>query len=235
MNREVISKNWSTFKYWKNGGKVIVVRKTKDNKIIVTNNTDVIGWVNTKAYYIPKDKYYNIRIGILEGKGIEGSINRGKSYFKLDLPYNFKVSQIKVDEQLINKEDIKIRVVEKEPLYTYVCNSQTGKISKLEWQDDEDCSNKTFTFKEALEYAKNKGKGWRVPTIEELQTIIDRNNKHKPTIIEGFDSITSSSYWSSTTVSDNISNAWTINFWYGDTSYNNKNSSKYVRCVRDVE
>ena len=47
--------------------------------------------------------------------------------------------------------------------------------------------------------------------------------------------VVSSNYWSSTTNVSNPNNAWNVNFNNGNDNWNNKNNSKYVRCVRDGE
>ncbi|MBU2613670.1 DUF1566 domain-containing protein [Patescibacteria group bacterium] len=39
-------------------------------------------------------------------------------------------------------------------------------------------------------------------------------------------------YWSSTTVSNNLTNAWNTNLSNGNTNNNAKINANYVRCVR---
>jgi hypothetical protein len=39
-------------------------------------------------------------------------------------------------------------------------------------------------------------------------------------------------YWSFTSVADNDSQAWVVHFDNGNTGYNRKSNSGYVRCVR---
>jgi hypothetical protein len=72
---------------------------------------------------------------------------------------------------------------------------------------------------------------WRLPTIQEIQTIVD-DSRYNPSIDTIFESIQSSGYWSSTSYADDSSRAWRVYFSYGDTNNNNKNNNNYVRCVR---
>ena len=72
---------------------------------------------------------------------------------------------------------------------------------------------------------------WRLPTIKELLTLVDYETKTIPTSLDK--SMKSFGYWSSTPLSCNPNNVWFVNFYYGNTYYNNKSVSHYVRCVRD--
>ena len=72
------------------------------------------------------------------------------------------------------------------------------------------------------------GNDWRLPTIEELMVMFDREIGQP--IIEGFNS---NSYWSSTTYEGSKRNAWVIDFNSGYVSYYDKDYNLYVRCVRD--
>ena len=72
---------------------------------------------------------------------------------------------------------------------------------------------------------------WRLPTIKELLTLVDYETKTIPTSVDN--SIKWFGYWSYTPLSYNPNFAWFVNFYYGNTYYNNKSVSHYVRCVRD--
>jgi hypothetical protein len=73
---------------------------------------------------------------------------------------------------------------------------------------------------------------WRVPTKDELVSILDYTAT-TPAKINGsfFPNTVASNYWSSTTYAPNTSNAWFVNFAYGYVSYYSKTSNYYVRCV----
>ena len=75
---------------------------------------------------------------------------------------------------------------------------------------------------EAVEVCKNLGKGWRLPTKDELNFLYE--NKEK---IGGF---AFNYYWSSTEFGN--SNAWTQYFFNGYQVFINKFFNFYVRAVR---
>ncbi|MHB8808735.1 MAG: Lcl C-terminal domain-containing protein [Desulfobulbaceae bacterium] len=73
---------------------------------------------------------------------------------------------------------------------------------------------------------------WRLPTIKELKTLVDRS-RYSPSIsVTYFPDTVSSYYWSSTTNAYSTSVAWRVDFIYGNDDNNNKSSSYYVRAVR---
>ncbi len=77
---------------------------------------------------------------------------------------------------------------------------------------------------------------WRMPTLEELKSIVDKS-KGMPTINTNyFPRTMSTSYWSG---SSNVSAAATVHAWYiwfvnGSESYNGKAAYYHVRLVRDA-
>jgi Protein of unknown function (DUF1566) len=78
---------------------------------------------------------------------------------------------------------------------------------------------------------------WRVPTLSELQTIVDLTQGFcgagsGPCINPAFGPTVASFYWSSATFAGNPSGAWFVSFFFGDSGTNFKASSFYVRAVR---
>ena len=78
---------------------------------------------------------------------------------------------------------------------------------------------------------------WRLPTIQELQSIVDYST-FSPAIDSGVfpntptSSVTSSAVWSSSPDAIGSNNAWSVYFFYGSVSYDNKTGSNHVRLVR---
>lgn len=90
----------------------------------------------------------------------------------------------------------------------------------------------------AVTYCSNlllDGGGWRLPTIEELETLVDDGHQDPSTTPGIFQHIISYSYWSSSTPTypDNNGNAWVVYFGVGNTyTYYKNYPDFYVRCVR---
>jgi len=103
-------------------------------------------------------------------------------------------------------------------------------INNLEWQEADDGIQRTW--EKAVDYAVTLGKGWRLPTIEELFSIIDFTICDPACKIED---CRSSYYWSSSPDANNSSLAWYVNFGLGYVFNFNKDSQSYARCVRDVD
>lgn len=121
-----------------------------------------------------------------------------------------------------------------------VADSTTG----LMWQDDaaaasvhkRQAENNDTSGDTASGYCENLTLGgfgdWRLPNIDELQTIVDYN-KSNPAISSVFLNSSPNYYWSSTVDAENINAGWDINF---NSGYHEDKSSRdsqiHVRCVR---
>ncbi len=80
----------------------------------------------------------------------------------------------------------------------------------------------------------NKGGGYRLPTIRELQSIVDETVTSGPTIDRtAFSDATGATKWSSTPSASTSGNAWHLSFSSGGASpYAAVESLESVRCVR---
>jgi hypothetical protein len=76
-------------------------------------------------------------------------------------------------------------------------------------------------------------KGWRMPTIEELATLVDPTQSD-PSLPPGhpFTNAKSSGYWSSTLFAASISSAWSVYFKSGIVYRQDVGNARYVRAVR---
>ncbi|MDZ4384317.1 MAG: DUF1566 domain-containing protein [Nitrospirota bacterium] len=100
-------------------------------------------------------------------------------------------------------------------------------ISGRWWEDD-------YATGQCLGINRSGRRGWRVPTIHELLSLVDPFVS-SPALPSGhpFSFVQSSTYWSATTSADNNTNAWLVDFgFYGHRSYGNKSEFHYVWCVR---
>ena len=106
----------------------------------------------------------------------------------------------------------------------------------LFWQDDESVGIVEMNWADAEKYAKSLRlagyNDWRLPTIGELRSIVDK--KKSPTIKDCFKIAVSDYYWSSSNAVHDSRYAWYVFFNYGTTyDTGNKSNKHYVRCVRD--
>ena len=107
---------------------------------------------------------------------------------------------------------------------------------RLQWQDNRAVEENELLYNEAKAYCKalklNQNEDWRLPTLLELQTIVDFT-RYEPALQRGFHFGLSENYWSSTLYADDESRAWAVNFKNGATEHNRHSYDFYVRCVRE--
>ena len=120
-------------------------------------------------------------------------------------------------------------------------NIVTDNKTSLEWQDNNDTNSTQYTWQEAIDYCEALNldgySDWRLPNINELKTIIDRN-KVRPSIVNGFEYVGIDnvySYWSSSSVKNEEGYAWIVSFRFGSIHSDGKYDDHYVRCIRDGE
>jgi hypothetical protein len=120
----------------------------------------------------------------------------------------------------------------KEIIYPAVLDKETG----LVWERTG--SSSTMDWESAIDYCYQRPTGgrmgWRLPTIEELSSLVD-TSKEDPALPDGnpFLGNLSSEYWSSTTVTNGTAtSAWGVHFYDGYVLRIGKISGLYVRAVR---
>jgi hypothetical protein len=106
----------------------------------------------------------------------------------------------------------------------------------LEWQCE---SPGKMSWLDALKYSRElalDGKtDWRLPTVSELETLLDRSVLHyklRPIVREEVPFRDRLSYWSSTTFQDGTKNAWIVMFDGAYVLSYYKSNTYHVRCVR---
>ena len=112
---------------------------------------------------------------------------------------------------------------------------ETVTVGFLEWQDNSESKTTKLNWDDAKSYCQELDlasyNDWRLPTIKELQSIVDVS-RYKPAIKRDFKNVASNVYWSS---SQNVSGAkvaWGVYFKGGNTGYDSKSNGYFVRCVR---
>ena len=112
-----------------------------------------------------------------------------------------------------------------------VLDKETG----LVWEKSPDTTARAWATAILYAYTKNVGgrKGWRLPTVEELASLVDPTQMN-PALPSGhpFINVQSDVYWSSTTSVSDTSYAWYVLFDDGDVNGNDKSHYAYVWCVR---
>jgi len=113
-----------------------------------------------------------------------------------------------------------------------VLDKETG----LVWEQLPSTASNTWV--NAMITCQNKSvgnrKGWRVPTVEELGSLVDPTMSN-PSLPSGHpfnNNVQSSRYWSATTNASDTSYAWNVYFGSGYVGNNDKAASYYVWCVR---
>ncbi len=116
-----------------------------------------------------------------------------------------------------------------------VLDKETG----LVWAKDANIYGGTRTWFQAMGYCRNLSiadrKGWRLPTVEELSSLIDSSVTTNPCLPAGHPFINvQNGYWSSTTYVTASTNAWTVDLFNCIVSsyYLKTSSGHYVWPVR---
>ncbi len=123
------------------------------------------------------------------------------------------------------------------PPTRYVVSTDTVRDTRanITWQRV--ASPSTYTFAAAQTYCAGLtlggfSTGWRVPTIKELQTLVDVRSLNPAIDGTAFTSTASAVFWSSSPATFNATDAWGVSFAFGVTTSSAMTSSSRVRCVR---
>lgn len=107
-------------------------------------------------------------------------------------------------------------------------------VEGLNW-DGKTCSGKAskFNFGSAKKHAEAQGPGWRVPSKDELLSLVDKTAKKKPLInASAFPATPTALYWASRPESTDNLNAWIVNFSNARVYGNTGSKAVNVRLVR---
>lgn len=121
--------------------------------------------------------------------------------------------------------------------YEKSLNIVTDATNKLMWQDDNEVTQYLETFTTAKVYCDilvlNGYIDWRVPTIKEIQDIVDVRRKNS--IDKNFQFLQQKIYTTQSEFKDDDSFIWAIDFASGKTLMVKKNQAHYIRCIRDIK
>ena len=107
--------------------------------------------------------------------------------------------------------------------------------TKLTWQQT--VPSTAYTWANAKTYcagvgASLGGTGWRLPTLKELQTIVDYSQSNPSIDSTAFPSTPAAWFWSSSPLAGSSSFAWLVYFGNGSAYYDGVSATDSVRCVR---
>lgn len=112
----------------------------------------------------------------------------------------------------------------------------TDEMTGIMWQQE--TTLKVMTWDQAVDYCKGLNLGgytdWRLPTIEELKSVVDYTRFDPAINVIYFPNIISNPYWSSTTNAYYMKHVWCVHFFHGYDYYYNKDNSYYVIAVRKI-
>ena len=121
--------------------------------------------------------------------------------------------------------------------YEKSINIVTDHTNQLMWQDNNEVIEYQENYTTSQVYCDtlilNGYIDWRVPSIKELQMIVDLTNENS--INENFKFIISKYYNTVTQFEGDKTSHWVVDFKSGKTLYDFKKDLKHVRCVRDVK
>jgi len=75
------------------------------------------------------------------------------------------------------------------------------------------------------------GGNWRVPSVKELQTILDLGRQSPALDLAVFPGSPGEQYWTSSALAGSTTDAWSVNFSLGVTNPGPRDSLDFVRCV----
>jgi hypothetical protein len=116
----------------------------------------------------------------------------------------------------------------------------TDNSSGLMWQKDTSYDTETMDWEQALAYCERLTLGgykdWRLPTIKELQSLVDYSKSNPSIDTTSFPNTVSSFYWSSTSDPQEKRSALGVEFYNGSFENNGKIDRIYaVRAVRNYQ
>ena len=92
----------------------------------------------------------------------------------------------------------------------------------------------TYIWSDAKAYCQSlnlAGKNWRLPNVNELVNLVDYSKSNTFIDTNIFPNTKPQSYWSLTTLPQDISSAWIVLFDYGYLLFSYNTNNYYVRCV----
>jgi c(7)-type cytochrome triheme protein len=108
------------------------------------------------------------------------------------------------------------------------CEDEGIKAQIRSWFSWDDALGEVQRLQSRVEY-----RGWRLPTVQELRTLIDRRCNDPSTNLEVFPRAPAWPFWTATSYRDNLDYAWQIDFRNGEVNSHLKATTSYhIRMVK---
>jgi hypothetical protein len=117
--------------------------------------------------------------------------------------------------------------------FTVVRETVEDVVTGLTWQQK--VTNKRYSWAEATAYCADlelRGKGWRLPTIKELHTLVDETRIAPAIDPTAFAGTLPDYYWTSSLLANFSVDAWAVSFDVGFDNWFDVGTKQRVRCVR---
>ncbi len=82
------------------------------------------------------------------------------------------------------------------------------------------------------EAVKQLGEGWRLPTVQELFSLVDHSRDEPAIDVDAFPDTDSDWYWTSTPCAWNDTAVWVVSFYLGNVGGSHRYNGGCVRAVR---
>jgi len=121
-------------------------------------------------------------------------------------------------------------VLDKETGLVWEKSPDTAIPTRKPWTSTTETTADEYCYKREIAGRK----GWRLPTVEELASLIDTSDSIPPALPAGhpFLNVTNAAFWSSTTYNQDTTKAWLVGTEFGFVDTNIKVGKNSVWCVR---
>jgi hypothetical protein len=110
-----------------------------------------------------------------------------------------------------------------------VLDTQTG----LSWQRTVDGTARSWQDAgRTCQSLDLSGSGWRLPSMKELQTLLDLSRATPALDPSAFPAAPPQQYWTSSPLAGSVTDAWFVDFGIGVANTTSRDSLSFVRCVR---
>ena len=106
----------------------------------------------------------------------------------------------------------------------------TDRTTGLTWEQATDPTE--YSWADGTARCAAKGAGWRVPSLSELQTILDDTRTYPAIDESAFPNTPFDFFWTSIPEASGTGSIWYVDFYYGATDTDVPARLFYVRCVR---